>query len=88
MDWFTGVIVYLMVWWLTLFTVLPWGNDPEDAPEAGNAPSAPAMPRLKLKFLITSGIAAIVWLVVYMLIEIKVIDFYGMSEQMMQDDGL
>lgn len=86
MNWFTGMVVYLLLWWLTLFAVLPWGNDPETRPETGHAPSAPAVPRLRLKFLITTGIAAMIWIVVYILIKIEIIDFYGMADQMIKDD--
>lgn len=88
MGWFTGVVVYLMIWWLVLFMVLPWGIQPAEVDGTGNMPGAPAKPRLKLKFLITTGIAAIVWAVVFVLIKMDLIDFYAISEQMMREDGL
>ena len=41
MSWVTGLAVYFIVWWVVLFTVLPWGVHPPATPEPGNAPSAP-----------------------------------------------
>ena len=64
MDLFGGIVVYVIVWWLVLFTVLPWGVRPPAQPEKGHATSAPARPRLLLKFLITTVIATGFWFVV------------------------
>jgi predicted secreted protein len=67
-DWFSAGMVFVIVWWLVLFMVLPFGAQPPDEVEPGHAPSAPARPRIGLKFLITTGIAlavtaAVVWIV-------------------------
>lgn len=86
MSWFTGIIVYLMVWWLALFAVLPWGNAPVLKPEEGHAPSAPAKPRLRLKFLATTILSAMIWVVIYFLIENEIIDLYGAAEDMVKED--
>ena len=32
MNWFTGVVLYALIWWTVLFAVLPFGTRPE--PEA------------------------------------------------------
>ena len=64
MDLFGGIVVYVIVWWLVLFTVLPWGVRPPDEPGKGHATSAPARPRLLLKFAITTVIATGLWFVV------------------------
>ena len=57
MSWFSAAIVFVIVWWLILFMVLPFGAAPPDEVEPGMASSAPARPRLALKFLITTLIA-------------------------------
>ena len=88
MNVFTGIVVYLLVWMLTLFTVLPWRAEPEANPERGHAPSAPANPRLGMKFLITTGIAAIIWAVIFALVQVGVIDFHAIAEEMAREDGL
>ncbi|MEQ8166244.1 MAG: DUF1467 family protein [Alphaproteobacteria bacterium] len=75
MNWVTGLVVYVILWWLVLFTVLPWGNrvpDPEDM-EAGQATSAPSNPRILLKMAITTVIAGIAWAGVYWLIASEII---------------
>ena len=82
MGLFTGVAVYLIVWWLVLFTVLPWGARPPDDPEPGHVQSAPANPRLRLKFAITTALAAIVWTVIFVLVEIEIISFRDLAEQL------
>ena len=82
MNWVSGIIVFLLIWWTTLFAVLPWGNRPEEQPDKGHVTSAPANPRLKQKFLVTTVISVILWLLVYVLIEIGIIDFYTIARQM------
>ncbi len=57
MDWFAAGVTFVVVWWLVLFMVLPFGAQPPDEPEPGHAPSAPANPRMGLKILITTLIA-------------------------------
>lgn len=63
----TGIVVYLVIWWLVFFCVLPWGNKPPEHIEVGHATSAPANPRLWLKFGITTGIAAVLFVIAYWL---------------------
>jgi predicted secreted protein len=68
MTWFAAGIIFVIVWWLVLFMVLPFGAKPPDKVEPGMAPSAPDRPRMALKVAITTVIAAaltalILWLV-------------------------
>jgi predicted secreted protein len=58
--WLTYGAVYIVVWWLLLLMVLPWGVRPPDRPEPGHADSAPEKPHIGRKFLITTGLAAVV----------------------------
>jgi predicted secreted protein len=76
MSWLAAAVVFIMVWWLVLFMVLPFGAAPPDEVEPGMAPSAPARPRIALKLLITTAIAAlltavIVWLIASGLISLR-----------------
>jgi predicted secreted protein len=77
MDWFTGAVVYLLIWWTALFAVLPIGTRPvEDAdPEAGGWRGAPAKPLLLRKVLGTTILSAVLWLGVYALIESGLVSF-------------
>ena len=63
MHWFTAFMLYVIVWWLVLFAVLPFGTRPVD--EAAQVPGGwrgvPAHPRLGRKLLATTMIAALVW---------------------------
>lgn len=86
MDIITGIVVYLTIWWVVLYAVLPWGVKLEENPQTGHATSAPANPDLRRKFLVTSGISAIIWLVVWILIKNDVIDFRSIAAAMMQED--
>jgi predicted secreted protein len=60
MDWFGAAIVFAIVWWLILFMVLPFGAAPPEQVEPGMATSAPARPRMLIKLLITTLLAALV----------------------------
>jgi len=75
MSFATGLIVFVIVWWLVLFMVLPWGIRREEAPEAGHEPGAPANPRIVLKLVITTLIAGVIWGGVYWAIAADLIHF-------------
>lgn len=86
MNLFTSIIVFLMIFWTVLFAVLPWGNRAPDTPEKGMAGSAPANPRIKQKFVITFGISVLLWIIVAILVELQIIDFYEISRAMIEED--
>jgi len=70
-NWFTGIVVYLLIWWTALFAVLPVGTRPdaEGDPETGGWRGAPRNPRLGLKLVATTLVAAVIWLGVYAVVE-------------------
>ena len=61
MQIFNGVMLFVVIWWLVFFAVLPFGNRPVENPEPGHAASAPAKPRLVLKAAITTGVALVLF---------------------------
>jgi predicted secreted protein len=76
MTWFAAGIIFVIVWWLVLFMVLPFGARPPDKVEPGMAPSAPAQPRMGLKIAITTVLALalttlILWLLQSGLIQLR-----------------
>ncbi|HYZ30696.1 MAG TPA: DUF1467 family protein [Crenalkalicoccus sp.] len=76
MTWFTGIVVYVLVWWLALFAVLPIGTEPE--PEGDPATGwrgTPRAPRLWRKALITTLVAAVLWLGIFGIVESGWISF-------------
>ena len=71
----SGTLVYVIIWWLVFFMVLPWGNRPPDVVEDGHASSAPENPRLWQKVGITTVIAAIIFTIIYFVAEAGLINF-------------
>jgi predicted secreted protein len=71
----TAIMVYIVTWWVVLFTVLPWGAHPPANPEPGHATSAPEKPRLLLKFAVTTVVAGIVFAAIYWFINADFISF-------------
>ena len=53
-NWF---MIYIVVWWVVLFAVLPFGMERVENPEPGHDAGAPRDPKLKKKFILTSFIA-------------------------------
>ena len=82
MDLVTGIVVYLLVWWVALFSVLPWGNRPAETVTPGTVESAPAKPRLLIKFAVTTVLAAAIWGGIDWLVLSDVISFRDMAKQM------
>jgi predicted secreted protein len=62
MTWFNGAVLYLLIWWVSLFAVLPLGVRPmaDPNPETGWR-GTPQAPRLWQKALITTLVAGVVW---------------------------
>ncbi len=63
-----AVAIYLTIWWIVLFVILPLGvNSADEAGEdrpKGADPGAPAAPQLAKKAAITTVVAAVVFGVV------------------------
>jgi predicted secreted protein len=74
-NWVSGVLVYVVVWWLVLFCVLPFGIKPADEEHLGHQSGAPANPRLLFKGLLTTGIATALWVAIYLMVVSNLISF-------------
>ncbi|MDP3800883.1 DUF1467 family protein [Brevundimonas sp.] len=63
---FTIIAIYIVCWWVVLFAVLPLGTSKErhDPPTDGAQWGAPDTPDLKRKFITTTWVAALLWLLV------------------------
>jgi predicted secreted protein len=62
---FTGIAIYLTIWWTVLFAVLPLGTTTHaeagiDLGDGGD-PGAPVDPKLKRKFITTTWVSAILF---------------------------
>jgi len=78
----TGIVVYVLIWWLTLFTVLPWKVQPQQTPEKGHAAGAPERPMIVGKLIVTTLISAGLFAIVFALIHYEVISFHRMSQEL------
>lgn len=64
-NWFTAIVLYIIVWWTVLFTILPIGVTPVAEPdEVTGWRGAPARPRIGRKVLWTTLAATLVWAVI------------------------
>ena len=68
MNWLTGIVVYILVWWVTLFAILPLWVTPADPEEPGFAAGAPRRPLMLRKVAVTTVVAAIIWLGIYVVV--------------------
>ena len=61
----TSLAVYLIVWWVVLFSVLPMGvvshAEAGIEPPGGGDRASPVDPKLKRKFLTTTWVAALLF---------------------------
>ena len=64
-----SIVVYVIIWWIVFFSVLPFGIQSnktvfKDSIE-GSDPGAPKNPKIAKKFLITTIITSILFVVIY-----------------------
>ena len=73
-----SIIVYVMIWWIIFFSLLPVGiqSNKEVFREkiGGMDPGAPKNPKIRKKFLITTLITTIIFAVIYYLVEIDLLN--------------
>lgn len=78
MGWLSQVAIYFIIWWLTLFLVLPWGNRTIDADDVakGQDAGAPRRPRLWQKIAINTILATVVWAIFYLCVSLGLISIH------------
>ena len=77
MNWLTGIVVYILVWWVTLFAILPLWVSPSEPGELGHAAGAPRCPLLGRKLALTTALAAVIWLGIYIVVREPWFSFRG-----------
>jgi predicted secreted protein len=75
MTWVQGIVAYVVIWWAVIFAVLPFGIRPTEAGDIGHAAGAPANPRLWFKAGVTTVVAAVLWLALFLLVNSDLISF-------------
>jgi predicted secreted protein len=77
MDTLFAIALYIFIWWITLFVVLPFGvytQDEAGVVVPGTPESAPVKPHIVRAFLINTVLASVVFGIVYIVIAYKLID--------------
>jgi predicted secreted protein len=72
----SGIVLYLVVWFMTFFVALPLRlktQGENGKVEPGTHASAPQVHNLKKKALITTGVAAVIWAILAWIILTDVI---------------
>ena len=73
-----SIIVYVIIWWIVFFSVLPVGiqSNKEKFREKieGVDPGAPNNPKIPRKFLITTIITSIIFIVIYYLVKFDLLN--------------
>ena len=77
MSFLSGFAIYFIIWWLTLFTTLPFGVKSQEDVQPGNDPGAPAQPMIVRKLIATSVISGIIFAAIYWAVDSGLIDFYN-----------
>jgi predicted secreted protein len=66
----TVIAIYFLIWWVTLFAVLPWGvRNQEESGEVtpGTDPGAPAIHRVWSKLGWTTLVATVIFGILYII---------------------
>ena len=73
----TGIAIYLTLWWVVLFAVLPIGvvSHAEAGIDKGDGgdPGAPVDPKLKRKFFTTTWVSALLFVILWAVIRFGLI---------------
>lgn len=76
MNWFTGIVLFVMIWWTALFAVLPIGTKPMAQPDDKSGwRGAPERPNILRKVIVTTIVASVLWTGSYLLIRSDYISF-------------
>lgn len=79
MNWASGIVEFIVIWWLVFFMTLPFGvKPPHEVGEVagpGHSDGAPVKHMLRLKVCITTAIAVVLWGIAYYLITSELLSF-------------
>ena len=70
---YTGLaIIYIIIWWVTFFSILPIDvNRDKPIKIEGEDPGSPENPKMLKKFVYTTGITTIIFLIIYLLMKFE-----------------
>lgn len=91
MNPFSAFVLYLIVWWTVLFTVLPTGvrgQAEEDDVVEGSEPGAPVNSDMWRKIRLTTMIATVLWVIVCAVIVTDLFDWDDLARMMGRPDAV
>lgn len=65
-----GIVLYLIIWWLSLFLFLPLEINSSKNIKKGNDPGAPEEPKIRKKFFMTTLFSALLWIIIYLIFKV------------------
>jgi predicted secreted protein len=75
-TWTSGIVLFVLIWWMVFFAVLPWGIRRAGDEALGHDAGAPMRPRLWLKTGVTTGITLVLFGIAFWLVQSKSISFH------------
>ena len=69
MDFVSGAVVFILLWWWIFLMTLPFGIKTPELIEPGHATSAPEKPMLRRKLIVSTIIALILFVIIYWVID-------------------
>lgn len=76
----SAVVIFIVIWWMVFFMVLPVGIRRAEDLDEGSDPGSPANPRLLLRAGITTAASVVVFLIVFWAVNIGLIDVFGRGQ--------
>lgn len=68
-----AVFIYLLIWWVTLFMILPIGVERHEESGKGYDAGAPKFANLKKKLVWNTAVSAVILAVIWVLVELDII---------------
>lgn len=62
----SGILVFIVLWWMVFFMVLPWGVEPIKQHSKGLQTGAPQNHRLLFKAIITTVVSTVIFYLLYL----------------------
>ncbi len=83
MDLMSGIITFIIVWWMVFLMALPFAGGLETNPDAiniGDDAGAPAKSYIKIKVVVTTLIAIILWIFIDYILSLNLIDIRELAK--------
>ena len=76
----TGLaIIYIIIWWIVFFAILPIDvNRKKTVKIDGEDPGSPENPKMLKKFLYSTGITTVIFIIIYLLIKFEYLNLRNM----------